>query len=329
MKEQTQNKLKELYGVEIKVIPVFQIINYNYGPDVWLVENLIPDNSITAISGMPGSFKTWLTLELARCVSKGEDFLGKFKVTKNGVLFVDKENHQKHIQSRLKKIGVDEDDDIFYLNNEDFSIDVDKDFNQLTQAISVLGVKVVVFDSLVRIHKGDENESQHIAKVMGKFRKITNLGVNVIFIHHHRKEKTGSKNNANSLRGSSDILAGIDCLLVVEKSQNKNNLVINQAKLRQQEALEPFSVKIISDDNKVELKYEGEHDPKGEVKTELKKIILELLAEKDEIGRKELIEMLEDDYSTAVIDDTLKELQPNYINKRKAESNKYFFSLKK
>ena len=316
------------------VMKVDQILSTDFGPDEWVIIGLVPENSITAIAGAPSSYKTWLTLDIARCISSGEDFLGKFKVTKGSVLFVDKENQLKHIKNRLVQISIGKDHQIHYLSqlNLDFFIDSEENFLALKDIIQNLGIKVVVFDSLVRIHSGDENDAKCMSLVMGRFRQITNLGVSVIFIHHHRKESVGSRKSMNSVRGSSDIPAGVDCLLIIEKIPDELQLVINQAKLRQDEAQEPFAVTIESDKTTKSIKfiYAGAYDPNKMSIDELKLAVPTILKEKGETAKQELVDLLSGEYKTGVINGALKELVENgSIIKNVLAHGKHTYILKK
>ncbi|MCX6701717.1 MAG: AAA family ATPase, partial [Candidatus Zambryskibacteria bacterium] len=287
-----------------------QILETEFPPDRWVVDELIPEYSITAISGIPGSFKTWITEEVARCISSGEKLFGKFNTNYGPVMFIDKENHLKHIQKRLVQVGFIKSHDVLYIKEDNFLIDKDDDFNKLLKTVKKLEPILVVFDPLVRIHSGNENESKDISKIMGRFRQITNQGASVLFVHHHRKENSNYKKSANSLRGSSDIFAGIDCLLMVEKKDD--SLIIEQAKLRQQQAIEPFTVKIQSNKETGEIKftYEGEHNPGKTAIEDTKKEIVLLFREEEteEMSRQEIIDILSDDYSSGTIDKALKEL---------------------
>lgn len=334
MEKNIEDKLKELKEKGyIKFETVGKILGADYGEDLWVVKDLIPENSITAIAGSPGSFKTWITLEIARCISQGEKLFGKFDIEKHGpVVFIDKENHLKHIQKRLKQLGFVPEYNTIYVTEENFLIDKEDDFKKLKNMISVIKPSLIVFDSLVRIHDGDENVSKDIANVMRKFRIITNKGTSVLFIHHHRKEGAQHKKSANSIRGSSDILAGIDCLLLVEKPKDGNSLIIEQAKLRQQQAIEPFSVEIQSDKEtgNVRFTYEGEHNPNKTAKEEAKAEVIILLSQNEQMTRKDIVDVLSEEYSTPTITNALKEIESEQrINKVVGTSGKHTYSLKK
>jgi hypothetical protein len=79
----------------------------------------------------------------------------------------------------------------------------------------------------------------------------------IVFIHHHKKEQGfGKKGGSQSVRGSSDIFAALDCHISVER--HEDYLTIYQNKLRVQPQLEPFNVKIVkSEDQKIAFLYDG------------------------------------------------------------------------
>jgi RecA-family ATPase len=162
-----EDKLKEIKEKGyIKFQTVGKIINEDYGPDLWVIKDLIPENSITAIAGSPGSFKTWITLEIARCISQKEKLFGKFDIEKTGpVVFIDKENHLKHIQKRLKQIGFTPEYNTIYITEDNFLLDKEDDFKNLQKMISTVKPSLVIFDSLVRLHRGDENDSKDISNL--------------------------------------------------------------------------------------------------------------------------------------------------------------------
>lgn len=332
MDEKLINIHKELREKDkIPVITIDQILARKFSAESYLIEKLVPNQSITAITGAPGSFKTWLTLEIAKCVSQELTFLGQFKTTKANVLFIDKENHFRYIQERLKKLGM-ENLPIFYFSKpDDFYIDKEKDYKNLMKLIKSLKIKLVIFDSLVRIHSGDENNSKDISKVMSAFRKITSEGATVIFVHHNRKEGFKTQSTTNSIRGSSDIYAGVDCLLQVTKPQKENFLGINQSKLRIDKEIDPFKVDICSNEENslMELIYSGSYNSNESELKEIQENILVIFKEKDEVSRKEFIDMFSDDYSIPVIDNALKQLiKSEIIEIRKGTSGKNFYSLK-
>ena len=310
-----------------------ETMKLEYQEEEWIVEGMVPESGITAISGVPESFKTSLTLELARCVSLGENFLGKFKTAKGKVVIIDKEDGHRYIQKRLGQLGVTANDELIHLtDNDDFYIDDEKYFDSLIDMVSRLGVKLVVFDSLIRMYRGDENESRQIAIVMGRFKKIVSHGASVIFTHHHRKERSGTKKSPNSMRGSSDILAGIDSLFMLENHEDEKYITVEHAKLKQGLKLEPFKVIVEYDKEKDTIKFShaGEYNPAKKMLDELKNEAVVFMKDRTEATTQDMQNAFSDEYSEATISKALKELVTDgKLSRARGRSNKYTYSLKK
>jgi len=75
----------------------------NYDP--WILEPLIPAESITVLDGLGGSGKSWFSVDLAYSVTLGQTFLGKFPVKRRGpVLYLTAEETPQIFLSRLRMI---------------------------------------------------------------------------------------------------------------------------------------------------------------------------------------------------------------------------------
>lgn len=319
---ETPNSLKK------DIYPVGDLIRHAFWPEEWVVKQLIPQKSITAITGAPASFKSWITLEMAKSITRGTKFLDYYDVTQGTVLIVDKENHPRHVKERVKMLGLDQEKIYYFLQSDDFFINRPKDFETILNRIEQVKADVVIFDSLVRIHSGDENEAQHIAKVMNAFKKITYKGPSVIFIHHNRKE-SGNAHSGNSIRGSSDILAGIDCALQVIKV-DKNTLKVKQTKLRQGEAIEALMIEIHVDKEKnlMEFKHGGINS-QDKTENKIKDDILIFLGKEVGRSRHEIVEAFSKEYKVVNLDQAFKELEAEgKIIKHVHPHNKYSYSLK-
>lgn len=325
---EVQNEEKE--ENRFKVMTIDAILATNYGEQEWLVERLIPLETISVISGHPGSFKTWFTMQLAKSMSTGALFLDKFATEQGAVLFIDEENTNRLVKKRFHKLGLQNNSNlpIFYLSQIGFRIDREKDLERLLSVIKENNIKLVIFDSLIRIHRGDENVSKDMAKVLSGFQKIVAEGVNVIFTHHHRKEQKGSSGTGQKLRGSSDILAGVDAHLAIQHDEQESCLYIEQPKLRQDESLKPFSVKIIKNDEIISFHYNGEDNRQKQKLEKAREMVTNVLKnETDKLDINQIREKLEDKASKHTVRDVLEELtEDGLVSCKKGRHNKHFYS---
>ncbi len=308
-----------------------EIIQADYGKEEWLIDKLFPLDTISVISGSPSNFKTWITMAIANSLVSGSLFLNKFEVLKSSVLFVDEENNLRTIQKRGRAFGINADDNfqIHYLNQIGFKIDKEEDLNHLIEVVKQKNIKLVIFDSLVRIHRGEENSSRDMAKVLEGLQKIRVTGTSIIFTHHHRKESSGYNNPSQSLRGSSDILAGVDVHIAVKLDKPNSCLYLEQTKLRQDEAVPSFKVKISKNENGLmELSYDGE-DKRQKEKQEMAIIeISDLLKTKlESIDILQIKDELPNKYSQNMVKQVLDNLlSEGIIAVTKAQHNRYLYS---
>ncbi len=64
---------------------------------------------------------------------------------------------------------------------------------------------LLIWDSLVQFHPGDEHHATETRSFMKQFRALANAGATVVILHH-----TGKVKSARQYRGSSDIKAAVD-----------------------------------------------------------------------------------------------------------------------
>lgn len=103
-------------GGKPQVWSIADILAHDFGEEEWLVESLVSKQGITAFSGNPGDFKTWITIHMALCVSRGNLVFSQFKTTQGGVLIIDEEDHLRLLKKRLNLLGANETDEIHYIS---------------------------------------------------------------------------------------------------------------------------------------------------------------------------------------------------------------------
>ncbi len=313
-------------------IPLGELMKKEFPETKWIVEQLIPVEGIVAVSGVPSAYKTWLILDLAIKVAKGEVLFDKFMTTKCGVLFVDEETGERWVQQRILKLSSEFDLPIYLASKTGFKLN-EKTVTTLVEFIKEHEIGIVIFDSLLRVHTAsDENNAVEMEKVFSLFRKITKTGTTVIFTHHHRKQMGWAKSNpSQDMRGSSDILAAVDCHLAVERKEE--SVIITQTKSRQSEELKPFKLDVIQEDNEFHFEFAGEVDEEKTKKADFREAIKNLLEQegkplyKREIFNKLKASGVEGAYGT--FKEAIKDMvEKGELYEKKGERNKMFCSLK-
>ena len=304
-----------------KILTIKELFKHQFPPIIWLVKDLIPATGFTAITGPPYAYKSFLSEYLAICVAAKQPFLNQFEVTQGNVLIIDKENAKVLIKTRMQKLNCPDNANIYLLENPDsFNLLDDDTLNWTTQFCLENNIKLVIIDSFVHIHKGDENDSIAIAKTFDALRQIP---ATIIFIHHHRKTiKFFTGTLLESIRGSSDIGAEIEAHLAIDPIST--GLRITQGKNRWAQPIKPFIVIPLITEESAIFEYGGEIDEEVSKIEKAKELIIDFLALNGETKRQDILQALSDQVSQRSIDIAFKQMTTdNDITSRLEKKNKY------
>lgn len=294
-----------------ELIPLSKLLKWDSGEIKWAIKDLLPENGIAILSGDPKNFKTWSTLHFALCIAEGKPVYNHFETTKGNVLIIDEEDGYGLLQQRVNILSAEEKSKIYFMIMTGFKINYEENMQKVFRYIKKHKIKTIIIDSLVRIHLGDENSSKDIAQLFGELRRITIKGVAILLNHHHRKKSNANKGrDSQPMRGSTDILAAIDCHMQIEHKDNQ--LIIEQTKNRFGIEIKPFAVDVKQEDNKMYFTYSGESNLPLNQSSRAKKIILDLLADKNDwLSREEIDSQLNGEVGKNNIGKALTELSNN------------------
>ncbi len=175
----------------------------------WLIDGMIPLGGITLLSAPSSTGKTWLAHAIAGAVAHGTPFLDR-KVKQRPVVYLDRENPLAVVKLRLKNLGISETEKMRLWGGWNLAEVCGPDDAELIEYANKHH-PLLVFDSLVRFHSGDEQSAKDTSVFMKPLRKLANLGATVIILHHTGKSLTSKK-----YRGSSDIEAAVDMAYFIE-----------------------------------------------------------------------------------------------------------------
>ena len=272
-----------------------KIMNKNYPSIEWLVEGLIPEESIVIMSAKPASLKTWLAFDIAIKVSSGQLFLEKFKTKKTGVLILDGESGPRLLKNRFTILGYTGETPIHYrCYSGGTSLDEDKIFEIKSYCIDN-DIGLIIVDSFARFSGlKDENSATEVAKAFRQFAMLRNAGLSVVFISHSRKSGLGyGGDGLDSVRGSSDIVAACDIHLGIVRKPRSNTITITQFKNRLDEEWPPFKASFTKDSAaRSYWQYAGEEAPSGLDDEADKEAIITLLQKTPNLNQKQILEAL-------------------------------------
>lgn len=311
-----------------------ELLDYEIQPEYFVINPIFPKEAITSISASSGAGKSLFALLLSKHIATGTALFDKYPVKQSSVLIIDQEMNKNEIVTRFKKL-IDNDIPIGYIINQKFSVTDEDDFDSLVNLIIKNKYQVIIFDTFTEIHSSEENDSGAMKKVNEKLLELIRLTkVSVLHLHHNRKPQKGERLNISSSRGSSEIVAKLASLLLLDSKNYKDELgnkviemTIDQSKARSSSRLDgKISFKIINDEfeNKIKWEYLGETEEKGKKVEEAKIFIMEVLSSCQGTTVKDLEE--KSDVGTSNIRMALKELaQENKIDVSQQGKAKYYF----
>jgi hypothetical protein len=195
----------------------------------WVVPDFLAEGSVNLISSASGTGKTWLAYFLAGAVAHGWNVFGE-GVKQRKVLYLDGENPAFVAKQRLYDLGIPETPDLKVWGGWEAEPPPGPD-RAIIQDFAAKEKPLLIWDSLVEFHTGDEQSSTETRKFMRQFRQLANLGATVVILHH-----TGKSEKAQEYRGSSDIEAAVDMAFLL-KTEGKGQAL-------DQLTLEPFKSRL-------------------------------------------------------------------------------------
>jgi hypothetical protein len=163
----------------------------------WYLENYIPEEGIVLVFGKYGTYKTPLTLNMAKAIETGQDELWGLSVKRaSPLLYVSADTPPRIVHPRMIKLGLMNCTGLDIALNAYPGIDVVNlqaatEEARKARELQILhqnrGYKVVFIDSLRAVHNLDDKESSNTRQVYGALAKVFS-GAVVVVIHHARKD---------------------------------------------------------------------------------------------------------------------------------------------
>lgn len=234
------NEIRRSYGLpDVKREPVskpnsrFKLLDAksvaNLRPIPWRVKGVMPETGIAAIYGPSGSGKSFLAMDLALRVAKGDAWF-QSRVTPCPVVYVALEG-EGGLSNRLSAYRRQHGEivgEVFFLAGEPCSLLQPNDVRDLARSIQATGLHggVVVIDTLNRAAPGmDENSSADMGRVIAATKQLqSRIGGLIILVHH-----TG-KDASKGMRGHSSLHAALDAAIEVARNGDQREWKVAKAK---------------------------------------------------------------------------------------------------
>lgn len=185
-------------------------------PVRWLVSDVMRRGELACLYGPPGSYKTFVALDIALCVAAGLPWWGHtvvdgpvvyiaaeglYSVAARAKAWLQKCDDTESVEARLQENFVVLGDAVSFLTSE---------FELLHDMLAKLNRKpaLIVVDTLARCAAGgDENSAQDMGlliRACDRLRKLT--GATVLLVHHAGKSDAKQERGSSALRGACDAM---------------------------------------------------------------------------------------------------------------------------
>lgn len=180
---------------------------YGGGGVHWLVDDWLPDASITFLVSPPESYKTWLLLDLAVSVSAGVPFLGRYRVNNPGpTMIIQQEDSHAGLTDRLALIVEQKTSSLEDIDGDEWRIPVMPDLpiyvhpsrmlrfddervlGEMEKQIEAIRPRVVLIDPLYSTTSSVDGYMADLANQMMVLKTWRDrYGCSFLIAHHSRK----------------------------------------------------------------------------------------------------------------------------------------------
>lgn len=191
----------------------------------WIIPDVVPKPGNITILGSPKAGKSYLSVQLALAVAKGEPFLG-YPTNQHRVLYLQFDTSMavwKKMLTDLDKKGIDLEGQVYIPHPEDlprpFDITKPDMKDKLRKILELSEPDLVIIDVLRELHHYDENDSTGMKLVSDHVDSVFK-DYAVIQLHHTRKlpDDYAGKNVVNTARGSSYIAGKSDAFWLLHSN---------------------------------------------------------------------------------------------------------------
>lgn len=258
----------------LKLVSYESIITGPVEPIDWLVKDLIVNGDRALVYGEPGAMKSWLLLDLALHLAAGMKWLEQFDIPQaKRVLYIDEEMSQRTAKGRIRRLAAGAG---FKVQELPFAVlsgaGLQVEEGRIETLIAELTAlhfdpDVVIIETLRSVMVGDENSAQEVRRFWRWVEPFRQSNKTLIVSHHMRKPQQGSNNPRYRASGSTDLVAGPDTTIAVERTGRQTTAKLSHMKCRNAQERDPFVVSLqdqgIEEDCPVLFRLENAHAAKG------------------------------------------------------------------
>lgn len=224
---------------------------YLVRPPAMQIDDFLPVGGIMGVTAYPGVGKTWLAMEVARAVAGGLPFLGHYRATRGGVLFVGSDSSLEDYArqwTRLTRATEDAHDrfePVRFLIQSTFMFEDMDEVRKLIRTHQTFewgdvhatedgpererGFHVIVFDTVSKLTRMNQNDNTEMEEVFRHIRWIAEATNAAVILLHHNAKKS-EFNDGSDWRGAIGQIGGLDSWVHLTPKRSDKYLVKVQYK---------------------------------------------------------------------------------------------------
>ena len=184
-------------------------------PAPFYIKDWLPKQGKAEIFGTAKAGKSYLALQLARCIGAGVSFLN-LPVQQGRVLYLQFELGLETLQFRMKSTGQIY-EDVYVGTTFGMKLDTPQGQQQLIVAVEAIKPQVLLCDPFYKLLKGDENEAHDVEIITDFFDSIIEAFNCAVVVFHH-----AGKDQHRGGRGSSVLEGWVDSCINIRKTSKEN-----------------------------------------------------------------------------------------------------------
>ena len=193
----------------------------------WIWRGVLPYSGSALLFGDAKTGKSKLALSLAEAIADESriEYLGLDVCEHGKVLYIQldtpralwKENYISIIKPGPARQGIYTVDREVATIPTHFDIRRQPEHDWVRRKVDAIKPILVVIDTVIKLHKGNENESDTISQVIDSFISAT-LPSALLYLTHKKKQQAGEAGNG-TVRGSSAFAGAVDALINMSKTK--------------------------------------------------------------------------------------------------------------
>jgi hypothetical protein len=193
-KETKKSAIKPIGGF---IFPASKFMLLDLPTVPFYVKDILPKRGKAMLYAAPKSGKSWLALQLARCIGTGEPFLG-LSTTQGKVLYVQFELGEEILQARLLD-SKEEYEDVWVGTTFTMKLDTKAGQDRLWRAMEAVEPNILILDPWYKMLSGDENEASDALEIIDYLDSLIEGFDCSIFIVHHSGKDVSKRGRGSSV----------------------------------------------------------------------------------------------------------------------------------